>query len=50
MEWTLQPSDDLAELATLVQEPQAVRAARVEDIARRLALEHLAAFFEREAA
>lgn len=50
VEWTLQPSDDLAELATLVQEPQAVRAARVEDIARRLALEHLAAFFEREAA
>jgi hypothetical protein len=50
VEWTLQPSDDLAELATLVQEPQAARAARVEDIGRRLALEHLAAFFEREAA
>ena len=50
VEWTLQPSDDLAELGTLVQEPQAVRAARVEDIGRRLALEHLAAFFEREAA
>jgi len=50
VEWTLQPSDDLAELATLVQEPQAARAARVEDIARRLDLEHLPAFFEREAA
>jgi hypothetical protein len=50
VEWTLQPSDDLAELATLVEQPHTTRAARVRDIARRLGLEHLPAFFERAAA
>jgi hypothetical protein len=50
VDWMLQPSDDLAELAALVHEPHRNRAARVEDIARRLDLEHLPAFFEREAA
>jgi hypothetical protein len=50
VQWTLQPSDDLAELATLVEQPHSSRAARVEDIARRLDLEHLPAFFERAAA
>lgn len=48
--WTLQASDDLAELSTLVEQPHGARAARVEDIARRLDLEHLPAFFERAAA
>jgi len=50
VDWRLQPNDDLAELAALVHEPHGRRAARVEDIARRLDLEHLPAFFEREAA
>ena len=48
--WTYQASDDLAELATLVHEAHGSRASRVDAIARRLHLEHLAAFFERAAA
>jgi len=50
VDWMLQGNDDLAELAALVHQPHDSRAARVEDIARRLDLEHLPAFFEREAA
>jgi hypothetical protein len=49
VQWTLQPSDALAELSTLVAVPHADRAARVDAIARALALEHLPAFFERAA-
>jgi len=45
--WTLQPSPDLGELATLATAPHAVRAERVRAVAQRLALEHLPAFFER---
>jgi hypothetical protein len=48
--WAFQASDDLAELATLVHQPHGSRASRVDAIARRLHLEHLAAFFERAAA
>lgn len=47
--WTLQPSADLAELATLATEAHATRAARVHAVAQRLQLEHLPAFFERAA-
>jgi hypothetical protein len=48
--WTFQASDDLAELATLIHQSHGSRASRVDAIARRLHLEHLAAFFERAAA
>ncbi|MEQ1728069.1 MAG: hypothetical protein ABL982_06775 [Vicinamibacterales bacterium] len=47
--WTLHPSPDLAELETLATAPQAQRAERVRQVAQRLALEHLPAFFERAA-
>ncbi len=47
--WTLEPSPDLGELATLATEPHAARAERVRAVAQRLALEHLPAFFERAA-
>ncbi len=48
--WTLTPDDGLAELATLVGQPRATRAARVADIAARLNLHQLLAYFERVAA
>ena len=48
--WTFEPSAELAELAGLTGQPHHTRAARVEAIAARLALEQLAAFFERAAA
>lgn len=48
--WTLRPDDDLAELAGLVHEPRADRASRVADIAERLHLPQLPAYFERVAA
>ncbi len=47
--WTLQPSTDLDELATLASQPHAARAERVRAVAQSLALEHLSAFFERAA-
>lgn len=47
--WTLQPSTDLDELATLASQPHAARAERVRAVAQCLALEHLPAFFERAA-
>jgi hypothetical protein len=47
--WTLEPNVDLAELATLATQPHAVRGGRVQDVAARLGLEHLPAFFERRA-
>jgi hypothetical protein len=50
VEWTLTPSDELAELAKLAEEPHASRMARVDAIAERLELPHLPAFFERAAA
>jgi hypothetical protein len=50
VQWAMQPSDDLAELAALAEQPHAVRAARVAAIAARLELPHLPAFFERAAA
>jgi hypothetical protein len=50
VQWTLQPSDALAELSTLVSVPHERRALRVEAIASALGLEHLPAFFERAAA
>jgi len=45
--WTVRPDAALAELAALVDEPREARAARVEAIAERLNLPHLAAFFDR---
>ena len=45
--WTLQPSPDLEELATVAAAPHAERAERVRRVALRLGLEHLPAFFER---
>jgi hypothetical protein len=48
--WTLEPDGSLAELASLVNIPRAVRAPRVDEIAARLNLHRLAAFFERVAA
>jgi hypothetical protein len=50
MQWTLRSSVDLGELATLATQGHAERAERVRAIAQRLALEHLPAFFERQAA
>jgi hypothetical protein len=48
--WTLLPDEDLAELAGLVHAPRAERASRVADIAERLHLPQLPAYFERVAA
>ncbi|MDR1990194.1 MAG: hypothetical protein LBQ09_08185 [Acidobacteriaceae bacterium] len=48
--WTLHADADLAELATLVDVPPAVREPRVRAIAERLDLQRLPAFFERMAA
>ena len=48
--WTLEPDASLAELASLVNVPRAVRASRVDAIAARLNLHRLSAFFERVAA
>ena len=50
VKWTLQPSDALAELSTLVSLPHERRAHRVEAIANALGLPHLPAFFERAGA
>lgn len=50
LQWTLTPSADLAELASLVGTSHGERAERVQTIGGRLGLEHLAAFFERSAA
>ena len=47
--WTLQPDDNLAELASLVDVPRELRASRVADIAARLNLHRLSAHFERVA-
>lgn len=48
--WTLQPSEELAELERLAGVPHEGRAARVQQIAERLGLPHLPAFFQRAAA
>jgi len=48
--WMLTPSTELAELAALTGEAHHARAARVQAIADRLGLEHLASFFERTVA
>jgi hypothetical protein len=48
--WTLEPDGSLAELASLVHIPRAVRASRVDAIAARLNLQRLSKFFERVAA
>jgi hypothetical protein len=45
--WTFTPDAALAELALLVDQPRETRAPRVEAIAERLNLPHLAAFFDR---
>lgn len=45
--WTFTPDAALAELASLVDQPREARARRVEAIAERLNLPHLAAFFDR---
>lgn len=45
--WTFTPDAGLAELAGLVDQPRDTRAPRVEAIAERLNLPHLAAFFDR---
>lgn len=50
IEWTLEPDRNLAELGSLIDVPRAARAARVADIAARLHLHRLSAFFERVAA
>ena len=50
VKWTLEPDGSLAELASLVNIPRAVRAPRVDAIAARLNLHRLSAFFERVAA
>ena len=47
--WTFIPDAALAELAALVDQPRDARASRVEAIAERLNLPHLAAFFDRSA-
>jgi Mitochondrial K+-H+ exchange-related len=49
VQWTLEQSEELAELAVLAEQSHASRAARVEAIATRLGLPRLAAFFERAA-
>jgi K+-H+ exchange-related protein len=50
VQWTLEPDASLAELASLVNVPRAMRAPRVDAIAARLNLHRLPAFFERVAA
>lgn len=47
--WTLVANPDLEELAGLATQPHGARSARVRDVAARLGLEHLPAFFERAA-
>jgi hypothetical protein len=47
--WTLEPDAGLAELAALVDLPRDARAPRVADIAARLKLRRLSAFFDRVA-
>jgi hypothetical protein len=48
VQWSLTPSAPLTELGLLAEAPHASRPrGAVEDIARRLHLEHLPAFFER---
>ena len=47
--WTYEQSDSLAELATLVDVPRAVRAPRVAAIAAHLNVPRLSAFFDRAA-
>jgi hypothetical protein len=47
--WSFEPSAELDELMTLVDVPRAARASRVADVARRLNLPRLTAFFERVA-
>jgi hypothetical protein len=47
--WSLEPSAELDELLALVDVPRAARASRVADVARRLNLPRLTAFFERVA-
>jgi hypothetical protein len=49
MRWTYEANAALSELASLVELPRAVRAARVEAIAERLNLSKLSAFFDRVA-
>jgi hypothetical protein len=48
--WTLQPDSRLTELESLLAEPRAARASRVDAIAAELNLHRLPAFFERVAA
>lgn len=48
--WHFEPDGSLAELASLVDMPQAARASRVDAIAAQLHLHRLPAFFERVAA
>jgi len=45
--WTMEASDSLAELATLIAVPREARASRVDAIAARLNVPRLSAFFER---
>ena len=47
--WTLTPSADLSDLASLAERPHGERTAQVAAIAHRLHLDHLPAFFERAA-
>ncbi|MGE0449225.1 MAG: hypothetical protein AB7Q29_06530 [Vicinamibacterales bacterium] len=47
--WTLQPSEDLAELEALAGMPHDRRTVRVQQIAEKLGLLHLPAFFQRAA-
>lgn len=47
LSWTLEPSPELAELARLAELPHERRADRVSQIADRLELPHLPAFFKR---
>jgi hypothetical protein len=49
IDWTLEPDASLAELGSLVDLPRAARAPRVAEIAARLNLHRLSAFFERVA-
>jgi hypothetical protein len=47
--WSFEPSPELDELLALVHVPRTARASRVADVARRLNLPRLSAFFERVA-
>lgn len=49
VKWTLVPSDALADLAVLAEQPRARREAQIVAIAERLGLPRLPAFFERAA-